>query len=279
MSPPPPPPPDGSGDRNRTAGPGGWRLLALDTSTERLCLGVCHGSQRTTTEQEGGAQASAALIPAAQALLQRAGLRWSDLDGIAFGRGPGAFTGVRTACAVAQGLALGLNLPVLSLDSLMIVAEDAAGARVSADPDLADTPLNVTVAMDARMDEAYWAVYRGRPGRWTVVEPPQLLGIDALRQRWQDPLPAGAPVASVWAGSALSAFADRLGPPAGSVVAQPHLRDRAAALLRLAEAAAAAGAWVDAAEAQPLYVRDKVALTLRERQQPAPGVSEPAARP
>src|SRR5512146_1143950 len=108
------------------------RLLAFDTSTERMALAVCHGERVVTHEAAGGAQASATLIGAIRALLAEAGLDAATLDAVAFGRGPGAFTGLRTACAVAQGYAFGLGRPALPLDTLQVVAEDARrrhGAR------------------------------------------------------------------------------------------------------------------------------------------------------
>ena len=101
------------------------RLLALDTATERLCVAVVDGAQEWVGDEAGGPLASQRLLPLAFDLLQRAGLALGELDAIAFGRGPGAFTGLRTACSVAQGLALGADLPVLSIDSLAVVAEDA----------------------------------------------------------------------------------------------------------------------------------------------------------
>ncbi|MFG5410239.1 tRNA (adenosine(37)-N6)-threonylcarbamoyltransferase complex dimerization subunit type 1 TsaB [Piscinibacter sakaiensis] len=110
---------------------------------------------------DGGAQASTTLIPQALALLERAGQPLAGLDAIAFGAGPGAFTGLRTACAVAQGLAFGIDRPVLALDSLAVVAEAAAddtdGAATDAD--------KLWVAQDARMDEVYAAAYRRRRAR------------------------------------------------------------------------------------------------------------------
>ena len=100
-------------------------LLALDTATETMALALCTPAQLRGQQEAGGALSSARLLPAIQALLADAGLALADLDAIAYGRGPGAFTGLRTACAVAQGLGFGANRPLLAIDSLMIVAEDA----------------------------------------------------------------------------------------------------------------------------------------------------------
>jgi tRNA threonylcarbamoyladenosine biosynthesis protein TsaB len=235
-------------------GPGAdLRVLAFDTSTDKLALALHTPQGDSTRLLAGGAQASLLLLPQLQALLQDAGLRLTDLDAIAFGCGPGAFTGLRTSCAVAQGLGLGLGLPLLPLDSLLIVAEDArlqAGLGDGAD---------IAVAMDARMDEVYAGRYRWQAGRWQALQPPALYTLDALAQAWQ-----GAHWAAL-AGSALAAFGARLVLPAtGARIERED--DRAAALLRLALAAAQAGEAVDAAAALPLYLRDRVALTTRERE-------------
>jgi len=223
-------------------------LLAFDTSTEMLAVALqAHGVVRTRIEA-GAARASAALLPAVRALMAEAGIGFADLEAIAFGRGPGAFTGLRTSCAVAQGLGLGCGRPLLPLDSLLIVAEDA---RRDA------TAFEVGVAMDARMDEAYAGRYRWDGRGWQVLVAPALYTLRALSAAWTD-----APLYA--AGSALAAFADRL-PLAAATQRIATETDRAAALLRLARQAFDAGAAVDAAAALPLYLRDKVAFTTEER--------------
>lgn len=228
-------------------------VLAFDTSTERLALALGARQADFTHLAEGGAMASATLLPQARELLQAAGLDWADLDYIAFGSGPGAFTGLRTACSVAQGLGLGLGKPLLPIESLLIVAEDARGQLAGP-----DDPLDIGVAMDARMDEAYAACYRWSHGAWQVLQPPALYTLPALAQAW-----AGRPLRAL-AGSALAAFGRRLEWPEAQHVETEH--DRAAALLRLARRQAACGAGIDAAQALPLYLRDKVALTTVERE-------------
>lgn len=229
------------------------RLLAIDCSTERLVLGLGDGARAWTRDEEGGARASSRLLPLLHELLAQAGLELAALDAIAFAAGPGAFTGLRTACAAAQGLALGAHKPVLALDSLALVAEDARaqGAPVHA---------LGWVAMDARMDEAYAAAYRWHDGRWRSEQAAALWSPEALAARW-----AAEPPAWV-AGSALGAFGDaRLATVGGATLRLPHTQDRAAALLALARQAWDGGEAVDAAQAQPRYVRDKVALTSAER--------------
>lgn len=230
-------------------------MLALDCSTERLAVALATPAGRWHHEGEGGAAASAQLLPSVHALLARAGIGWAALDAVAFGRGPGAFTGLRTACAVAQGLGLALGKPLVPVDSLLIVAEDAR-AQVGDDP--ADGRV-FGVAMDARMDEAYAALWRHAQGRWQAVEPPALLGLPALDAAW-----ARHPGAiDVLCGSALAAFGARVAWPQARQM--PRETGRAAALLTLALDAWAHGEGVDAAAALPLYLRDKVALTTAER--------------
>lgn len=227
-------------------------LLAFDTSTERLCVALRAGDRLLRADEAGGPAASARLLPCIDELLAAAGIAHDALHAIGFGRGPGAFTGLRTSTAVAQGLAFGLGVPVLPLDSLLVVAEDAR-AQAGADA----VPFEVGVAMDARMGEIYAARYRWDGARWQVLEAPALHGAEALRAAWSAGGPAGI------AGSALGMAADPLGGLAGSTWSTE--RDRPSALMRLAEAAFANGEGVDAAAALPLYVRDKVALTTRER--------------
>jgi tRNA threonylcarbamoyladenosine biosynthesis protein TsaB len=238
-------------------------LLALDTSTERLALALQAPGGPWTVLAEGGALASATLLPQVHMLMARAGLQMADLNAIAFGRGPGAFTGLRTACAVAQGLAFGLGIPVLAIDSLLIVAEDA---RLQHDADAAT--LDIAVAMDARMDEAYAARYRWAQGRWHTLKPAGLYALPALVQVWAGADGAvdanGAADVQAVTGSALLAFGDRVRWPAGALQV-PVERHRATALLKLALLAQQAGEGVDAALALPLYLRDKVAQTTQER--------------
>ena len=228
------------------------RLLAFDTSTEQMSIGVSVDGRRFVLDAPGGAAASATLIPSLLRLLGEAGIGIGDLDAIAFGRGPGAFTGLRTACAVAQGLAFGAGKPVLAIDTLAAVAE---AARLALDP--AAEEFDVWVAMDARMDEIYAARYRWHDQRWSERVAPQLIGPAALDARWRAEPPG------VIAGNALAAFGAALHPGHARCVADamPHAR----ALLALAEAAWRDGAAIDAAQALPLYLRDKVAQTTAER--------------
>jgi tRNA threonylcarbamoyladenosine biosynthesis protein TsaB len=222
-------------------------LLALDSATDTMALALVTPGQTKVFEAAGGAQASARMLPEIKALLAASGVQMDDLDAIAFGQGPGAFTGLRTACAVAQGLAFGLSKPVLAIDSLMLVAEDARAQGAGDD---------VWVAMDARIGEIYAARYRRADAGWQVVAAPALYRPEVLAAHW------GTPAAV--AGTALTEYAAALG---SLPRAWPQARSRAAALGALALAAWQRGEGQDAAEALPVYVRDKVALTTAEREQ------------
>ena len=254
-------------------------LLAIDTSTERMALSLSWPGGCLTRNEDGAVAASGRLLPLAAQMVRQSGLSFGQLDAIAFGAGPGAFTGLRIACAVAQGLALAHGRPVLPLDSLMLVAEDAAAQWPSLRrlPELAHLPSSagsvsaspvstnhvgnnpVWVAMDARMNEVYAASYAWQGEHWQVLVSPALYTLSGLSQCWT----AQPPVMVV--GSAVSAFAGRL-PWAGAQQIAAE-QDRAAALAALATQAWNQGLRTDPGQALPLYLRDKVALTTQERTQ------------
>lgn len=224
-------------------------LLAFDTATERTVVALRRDGQGRSDVSAGGAKASTTLIPTLLRLLTEMDLRIADLDAIAFGRGPGAFTGLRTACSVAQGLAFGAGKPVLPIDSLLIVAEDArAGASET----------RIWSVVDARMNQIYAAEYRFHDDRWTTLQAPILSDAEALSARWKASPP------TIVAGDALRAYAGRL--DTGGATLRPEARIDADALGELAERAWHAGLGVDPADALPLYVRDKVAETTLERE-------------
>ncbi|MBP6338023.1 MAG: tRNA (adenosine(37)-N6)-threonylcarbamoyltransferase complex dimerization subunit type 1 TsaB [Vitreoscilla sp.] len=230
------------------------RLLALDTATERMAVALADGEAELLLNAEGGAAASATLLPAVLAQLAERQMHPADLQAIAFGCGPGAFTGLRTAVSVAQGLAFGIGCPVLAISSLLIVAEDAR-QQAGVPP---GEPFAIWVAMDARMDEVYAAAYRFDGEQWHETSAPALYDLPTLQAVWQ-----GQPPVKV-AGSAITAFAERL--PLGAAQPWPQVANRAAALLRLARWAWAHGPHLPADQALPLYLRDKVALTTAERE-------------
>lgn len=247
------------------------KFLAFDTSTDRLSIAVTNGGQVWQHSGPGGAQASTTLIPAILALLAEAGLRLGELDALAFGRGPGSFTGLRTACAVAQGLALGANggagIPVLPIDTLIAVAEEARFQWAGAGNSVAAAPrLQVTALLDARMSEMYVQRYAWADGSWTPITDCALIRPEEL---------VLASDTDLLAGNVFGVYADRL-PADLASFAQIEALPTATALLRLAPAWAAAGHCVDAALALPLYVRDKVALTTEERAQVKAQAANPA---
>lgn len=221
--------------------------LAFDTSTEVLSIGVAAKGHTDVRTLAGGAQSSATLIPTAMEMLSQAGIGLPQLDAIVFGRRPGSFTGLRTACAVAQGLAFGADILVLPVDTLLAVAEEA---RVLAGVN--DQPLTVLAMLDARMDEVYSAAWDWDGQRWTLRQPLQVGGPQHVL------LPDAPRV--LLAGNAFEAYGERL--PAGERV---QALPTAAALLRLAPSLFADGHAVPAEQAMPLYIRDKVAQTTAER--------------
>ena len=238
-------------DTPSRAAPDAPCLLALDCATETVHLGLCVGERSWTLRLPGGASASATLLPAIESLMAQAQRPLSALDALAFGRGPGAFTGLRTACAVVQGLALGLGRPVIAIDTLEAVAEDARQSGAPAG--------TVWVVQDARMGELYVAALRAGTGTgpWSVEAPPRLArpeDLPALVAQRPGPL----------AGNGVPLLA-ATGLPAHAPEAWPGAEPSGAALLTLARAAWVEGRQQDAALALPLYVRDKVALTTAER--------------
>lgn len=218
-------------------------LLAFDTSTGIARAGVLRAGGAVIEEAApGGAQSSQTLIPMVQSLLAGAGLALEQLDAIVFGRGPGSFTGLRTACSVAQGLAFGAKVPVLGVDTLLAVAEDAR-ERTGAQ--------RVVALLDARMNEVYAARYVHDTGAWRRD------GEIAL----MSPADVAAPAGWVLAGNAFSVYSGALPRNVQCIEAAPT----ASALLRVAPQLIAAGHAHDASQALPLYIRDKVAQTTEER--------------
>lgn len=235
--------------------------LALETSTDLLSLAIAQGDQQWTHTSEGGAKSSQLILPSIQSLLTAAGISLRDLQAVVLGRGPGAFTGLRTACSVAQGLAFGADVPVLPIDTLLAVAEEVRHAQaLSGQPAVT----RVLVVMDARMDQVYSAAYEcvasgAEPG-WRCVQANAVHNPEHLQ--WPaDWLADGFVVA----GNAGELYAGRW--PAALCAPQLRAMPTAAALLRLAPQAWAQGLAVPPEDALPLYVRDKVAQTTEERLQ------------
>lgn len=220
------------------------KLLAFDTSTEAMSIALGDGTRVWEHTGAGGAQASSTLIPAIMRLLREAQMSLRELDAIAFGRGPGSFTGLRTACSVAQGLAFGAGVKVLPIDTLLALAENAR---------LASGRQCIAAALDARMDEMYVARYDFATAATAPDVEPELVSPEDFR------LEAGWALA----GNVMTPYAQRL--QASGALDFIEALPSAAAMLRLAPAMLAAGLAVDAADALPRYIRDKVAKTTSER--------------
>ncbi|WP_180682989.1 tRNA (adenosine(37)-N6)-threonylcarbamoyltransferase complex dimerization subunit type 1 TsaB [Tepidicella baoligensis] len=250
------------------------KVLALDTSTERMsiALGAAGQPPLALHEAEGGARASATLLPTVRRLLAALGWRLAELDAIAFGCGPGAFTGLRTACAVVQGLAVAGRpggIPVIPVHTLLAVAQ---AALTQWQQTKGPWPGGfITIALDARMDEMYVADVAVEPMAGgddscalKLIRPAALYAPEALATGEGWPMGGGSPPVCL-AGNAAPLYAERW-PTGWRGVPQILAWPTAAAVLRLSGALWAEGAAVQAADAQPLYVRDKVAQTTQERE-------------
>ena len=250
--------------------PTALKLLAIETSTDLLSVAVGDPAPRGEHTGPGAAQSSATLLPAVQALLAQAGWALAALDAIVFARGPGAFTGLRTACAVAQGLAYGARspahpdgLPVLPVDTLLALAE---AARWQTEQAGRPAPAAIAALLDARMDEIYVALYRCGPQGLAAqpLQAPQLCAPADLAGWLQAALPVGVGAdACLLAGNVFEVYAEALADVPGARLSTVPTAD---ALLRLAPGLMATGAAVAARDALPLYVRDKVARTTAERE-------------
>ena len=219
------------------------KLLAIDTSTEFCSAALWLDGEVRTQRVHAGQLHSALLLPMVDALLVEAGLVLRQLDGIAYGAGPGSFTGLRIACAVTQGLALGADLPVLGVSTLVSIAQQTEAERV------------LTV-LDARMDEVYWAAYELSHTGWTFVIEPRL----------SEPASVELPDDRTWTGAGNGLYVLRSAGVDLSFARQlPDIMPDAAAMAVLAVPAFARGEGVDAALTAPIYLRDKVAMTTSER--------------
>lgn len=225
------------------------RILALEASTEYCSVALWQDGNIASRCELVGQKHSEVLIEMLDELLRGEGVKLAQMDGIAFGMGPGSFTGVRIACGVAQGLGLGTGLPVAGVCTLHALAQASGHDKVIA-------------ALDARMAEVYHAAYERHGETWvTVCEPSLCLPQAALQVAGTGWFGAGSGFAAHGA-----ALAERYaGQLAGS---DAQAVPQASAIAVLAAALFAAGQGVDAAQAMPLYLRDKVALKTSERQKP-----------
>lgn len=234
-------------------------ILAVETSTEWCSValgraGVDGAIECFSRHEHTGARSSSRVLPAVGEVLAEAGIRLADCAAIAFGAGPGSFTGLRTACGVTQGLAFGAGLPVIPVNVLMACAESAR----------AGTPLlpagtAVLVALDARMDEAYAAAFRWEDAanEWRMDGDMQVVAPEAVAR----------PDGDFWiAGNAAQVFGERLAVAAQAGRVVPEAMPDARAMVTIGLRALARGETIDAADAMPFYIRDKVAQTIAERE-------------
>jgi len=224
------------------------KLLAIETATEACSVALWIDGTVHERFEVAPRKHSALVLPWAEALLAEAGLARTALDAVACGRGPGAFTGVRLGVSLTQGIALALDRPVVGVSTLAALAEQAP-----------DDGLPVLASIDARMGEIYAGVFtRGRDGRVSSdgerVLPPQALEMPSQRVHG--------------IGTGFAALDGSLHARLCGLLAScdPGALPRAAAVAKLAAAAFERGEATDAALLQPAYLRDRVALTIRERE-------------
>lgn len=218
-------------------------LLAIDATTSLCSVAWTDGERMVERVEEAGHRHSELVLGMVSAVLDEAGVPLSAVGEFAFGAGPGSFTGLRIACGVAQGLAFAANKRIRPVSSLLALAE-ATGSDA------------VLTVIDARMNEVYSAAYRrgGNNAPWQTIQAPRVSPAALV----------AIPEGPGWcvAGDALVAHPElaRLVP---TLSVDAHARITAAAIARLAWRGEAVT--VDAADAMPEYVRDKVALTTAER--------------
>lgn len=220
-------------------------ILALETSTELGSCALWRDGEVVERFCPAGQSHSETLLPLIRQLLGEAGLKVGQLDAIAFGVGPGAFTGLRVACGIAQGLAVASNIPLLPVTSLEAMAELTGAEQVLA-------------LLDARMGEVYSGSYRRAAAGYQLQD----------EIRVASPATVALPGDAGWlaCGNAPAAYpelAQRLA--AAGISLQTGILPTAAALARLAAPRVGRGEGIDAALAGPLYIRDKVAKTVAER--------------
>lgn len=222
------------------------KILALDTSTEYCSIAVLLDGEILSREILAKQRHSELILPMLRQMLGEAGLTLAQLDGIAFGAGPGSFTGLRIACGVAQGLAFGADLPVMGICTLEAMAVAAGGD-------------NVIAALDARMSEIYHAAYTKMADEWQPVREPTLCSPQ------QAPLVRGS--GWIGCGSGFSIYGEALRSRYDDCIHHiiSDLRPHASYMIQLAVPRFAKGLGIDPADAAPLYVRNKVALKEKER--------------
>ncbi len=222
------------------------KILALDTSTEYCSVALLLDGEIWNQEVLAGQQHSALILPMVSQALVETGLTLTQLDGIAFGAGPGSFTGLRIACGVTQGLAFGADLPVMGISTLEALAQETGNKRVIS-------------VLDARMKEIYHAAYEKTTEGWQAMSRPSL-----CLPRDAPPVPGDG-----WTGcgSGFDIYDEALRTRYDGCISHiiGGLRPNARAMARLAAPRFAEGRGIDPADAAPLYIRNKVALKEKER--------------
>jgi tRNA threonylcarbamoyladenosine biosynthesis protein TsaB len=221
------------------------KLLALETATE-ACNAALWLDGSVLERSEPGGQHAERLLPMVDALLAEAGLALTQLDAIAFGRGPGSFTGLRIGAGVTQGLAFGADLPVVPVSSLAALAQGVEAPRVLA-------------AFDARMQQVYWGVYvRNAIG---LMEAQSTEGVFS-------PLAVPVPVGELWygAGPGWDAYHDSLQQHLDPCLAGWHRNclPRARHVAELGVAGFQSGLAIAADAALPIYIRDNIAVKKKK---------------
>jgi tRNA threonylcarbamoyladenosine biosynthesis protein TsaB len=227
-------------------------ILAIETSSELASCALLRGDAVLARSSSGVRTHSQSVLPMIQELLAEAGIALKECDAIAFGSGPGSFTGVRTACGIAQGLAFGANLPVVpvvTLDAMALACRQQTGAA------------EVLAVLDARMGEVYWAQYQFDGAAGAATTAPRAVLAPALSAP-EAVAPQGAVTAC---GNGFTAYAEALAGKDFAAGAHAAVMPHASQIAQLAAIAYAAGATVSAADAQPLYLRNKIAYTQAER--------------
>jgi tRNA threonylcarbamoyladenosine biosynthesis protein TsaB len=232
-------------------------ILAIETSAERCSVALARSSGVQLRHQTAGQGVAERALSMIAELLAEQSVTLSRIDAFAFGSGPGAFTGLRVACALVQGLAFAHDRPVVPVGSLRALAFGAARAARHQQQFAADAAMRVMAATDARMGQVYWAMYDGEPAAREVAAA-QLTAPGRLAEllaQWQP---------HVIAGNALRAF-DTAWPSSYEAIRLPDFGVDASMIAELARVDLASGRTVAARDAAPDYVRDQVALTVAQR--------------
>ncbi len=225
-------------------------LLAIDTSTDFCSVAASCGEALFSRHERAGQRQAERILDIVDQVLVEARLEFAQIHGIAYGAGPGSFTGLRIAAGVTQGLALARGLRVVGVGTLLALAEEAADGAAGG---------RIIACLDAHRGEVYHAAYRRAGDGWEEVSAPGLYRPEAV------------PVASgedwTGCGDGFAAYRERLGTRLGRCVSsiRPEATPTARAVLKLAIPRFAAGEAEDAAAAVPVYLRDKVALKTSER--------------